>query len=93
MSWPTDHARLPLRLPVGARYVVEGYGGDEGNLRVIARYIVLPGGLRINVPGEVNRPAIAPALAFRRKSSRKRSKVKVRTAAPRRNFTARGTVS
>ena len=43
--------RLPRRFPVGAKYVVEGYGGKEGRLRVIARYVVLPGGRRINVTG------------------------------------------
>jgi hypothetical protein len=30
--------------------VVEGVGGAEGHLRVIARYVVLPGGRRINIP-------------------------------------------
>ena len=34
---------LPRRFPVGAKYVVEGYGGEKGNLRLIARYVVLPG--------------------------------------------------
>ena len=45
MGLPIDRLsrRLPRRFPVGATYVVEGYGGEEGNLRVIARYIVLPG--------------------------------------------------
>ena len=43
---------------VGAKYVVEGYGGEEGNLRVIARYVVLPGGRRINIPAaNLSRPA------------------------------------
>ena len=42
---------LPHRFPVGATYVVEGYGGEDGDLRVISRYVVLPGGCRINVPG------------------------------------------
>ena len=48
MGLPIDRLsdRLPLRFPVGAKYVVEGYGGEEGKLRVIARYIVLPGGQR-----------------------------------------------
>ena len=36
-----------------AKYVVEGYGGEEGNLRVTARYVVLPGGQRINVPAGI----------------------------------------
>jgi hypothetical protein len=51
MGLPRDllSSRLPRRFPVGAKYVVEGYGGEEGNLRVIARYVVLPGGRRINV--------------------------------------------
>jgi hypothetical protein len=49
-------SRLPRRFPVGAKYVIEGYGGEKGNLRVIARYIVLPGGRRINVPA-AGRPA------------------------------------
>jgi hypothetical protein len=45
MGLPIDRlsSRLPRRFPVGAKYVVEGYGGEEGKLRVIARYVVLPG--------------------------------------------------
>jgi hypothetical protein len=43
-------SQLPRRFPVGATYVVEGVGGAEGHLRVIARYVVLPGGRRINIP-------------------------------------------
>jgi hypothetical protein len=50
-------SRLPRRFPVGAKYVVEGYGGEKGNLRVIARYVVLPGGRRINVPTSLSQPA------------------------------------
>jgi hypothetical protein len=50
-------SRLPRRFPVGAKYVVEGYGGEKGNLRVIARYVVLPGGRRINVPVSLSQPA------------------------------------
>ena len=39
MGLPIDDlsSRLPRRFPVRAKYVVEGYGGDVGNLRVIAR--------------------------------------------------------
>jgi hypothetical protein len=60
MGLPIDRLsnRLPRRFPVGARYVVEGYGGEKGNLRVIARYVVLPGGRRINIPAaNLSRPA------------------------------------
>jgi hypothetical protein len=46
---------LPKRFPVGARYVVEGRGGEDGHLRVFSRYIVLPGGQRINVPSDLSK--------------------------------------
>jgi len=67
---------LPRRFPVGAKYVVESYGADESGLRVIARYIVLPGGRRINVPPDLPLPASSPVLPFRRaaaKSAQSRS--------------------
>ena len=59
MGLPIDRlsSRLPRRFPVGARYVVEGYGGEKGNLRLIARYVVLPGGRRINIPAANLSPA------------------------------------
>jgi len=40
---------LPKRFPVGTAYVVEGHGGENGHLRVFSRYVVLPGGRRINL--------------------------------------------
>ena len=48
--------QLPRRFPVGATYVVEGFGGGEGDLRVIARYVVLPSGQRIHVPAILSKP-------------------------------------
>lgn len=65
--------RLPQRFPVGAKYVVEGYGGGAGDLHVIARYVVLPGGRRINVPADVSRSTAPRALPFRPSSQPKRS--------------------
>ena len=41
--------RLPKSFPVGAVYVVEGKGGERGRLDVSARYVVMPGGKRIDV--------------------------------------------
>jgi hypothetical protein len=78
MSLPMDPSsdRVPRRLPIGAKYVVEGYGGGEGNLRVIARYVLLPDGRRINVPAA----ASSRALAFLRSSVSKRSSAKGRPA-------------
>src|SRR5579862_134045 len=57
MRLPIDHQSTPLpkRFPVGARYVVEGRGGEDGHLRVFSRYIVLPGGQRINVPSDLSK--------------------------------------
>jgi hypothetical protein len=80
--------RLPRRFPVGATYVVEGYGGDDGDLRVIARYVVLPGGRRINVPVDVSLPA-PRALAFRRSATAERSPAKGSSARSRKKFARR----
>ncbi len=81
--------RLPQRFPVGASYVVEGYGGDDGDLRVIARYVVLPGGRRINVPADAA-PTALRAIAFRRRSANaKRSQAKKHSAHRRKKFARR----
>jgi hypothetical protein len=71
---------LPRRFPVGATYVVEGYGGEDGDLRVISRYVVLPGGCRINVPGAVRPPVPAVAAAIRRRANRLQYHEKNRSA-------------
>ena len=78
MNAPIDGLpeHLPHRFPVGATYVVEGYGGEEGYLRVISRYVVLPGGRRINVPS-ADRPSVpARAIGFRRGAKPKQSRAK-----------------
>lgn len=65
--------RLPKRFPVGTTYVVEGRGGEHGDLRVFSRYVVLPGGQRINLAddfgGNFAGPA-SPRARRRRASSR-----------------------
>ena len=97
MGLPMDRLlrRLPRRFPVGATYVVEGYGAEEGDLQVIARYVVLPGGRRINVPADLSRPAASPrALAFRRNSNPKQSQAKGRSEQGGKKIAARrGTAS
>jgi hypothetical protein len=95
MGLPTNrrHSRLPQRFPVGATYVVTGYGGGEGDFRTIARYVVLPSGERINVPVDIYRPAAARTLALRRKANSKQSRSKGRFARGReKNAVGRGTV-
>jgi hypothetical protein len=60
---------LPKRFPIGSTYVVEGRGGEEGDLRVFSRYVVLPGGQRINVGADSGGPASPSA----RRRSRNRT--------------------
>jgi hypothetical protein len=50
-------SRLPKRLPVGTTFVVEGRavaadGKNNENLRVFSRFVVLPGGRRIDLGGD-----------------------------------------
>ena len=91
MGLPMDRrqGRLPRRFPVGAKYVVEGYGGEEGALRVVARYVVLPGGRRINVPADPAIPAPAGALTFRRRPNSKRPQAKAPLPRTGKKFAAR----
>ncbi len=71
--------RLPRRFPVGATYVIEGYAAQGGDLRVISRYVILPGGRRINVPADLSRPTSPRARVFRRDGTPKQSQAKSRT--------------
>ena len=57
LSLSSKASRLPKRFPVGTTYVVEGRGGEDGNLRVFSRYVVLPDGQRINLGAD---PAPVP---------------------------------
>jgi hypothetical protein len=51
MRLPKQHQPgvLPKDLPVGTVYVVEGRGGEAGCLRVSSRYLIIPGGGRIDL--------------------------------------------
>jgi hypothetical protein len=75
MRLPVDRqsSPLPKRFPIGARYVVEGRGGEDGHLRVVSRYVVLPGGQRINVPSDPGQPPGLSAVAARHKRGRSRA--------------------
>jgi hypothetical protein len=76
MRLPVDRqsSPLPKRFPVGARYVVEGRGGEDGHLRVVSRYVVLPGGQRINVPPDPGQPSGISADAARNRQARSRAR-------------------
>jgi hypothetical protein len=62
---------LPKRFPVGARYVVEGRGDEDGQLRVFSRYVVLPGGQRINIPSDLSQ---LPGLSAHAPRHRRRNR-------------------
>lgn len=63
--------RLPKRFPVGTTFVVEGRaiadGKNDENLRVFSRFVVLPGGRRIDLGGDA-----AAGTRSRRARSRSR---------------------
>jgi hypothetical protein len=62
--------RLPRRFPIGTTYVVEGVGGEEGHLRVFSRYLVLPGGQRINLADDFGGNFAGPASPRTRRRTR-----------------------
>jgi|ERR1700688_5321516 hypothetical protein len=76
MRLPIDRQSTPLpkSFPVGARYVVEGRGGEDGRLRVFSRYVVLPGGQRFNVPSDLGKLAAFSVHAPRGKRGRNLSR-------------------
>ena len=78
--------RLPKRFPVGTTYVVDGHGGEHGDLRVFSRYVVLPDGQRINLAddfgGNLAGPA-SPRARRRRAASRNGTPTRVNSAASR----------
>jgi hypothetical protein len=41
--------RLPSRVPVGTRYVIEGRPDQQGELQITSRYVVLPNGTKLDL--------------------------------------------
>jgi hypothetical protein len=67
----TTESRLPSRFPVGTHYIVEGEPGSDGALRIISRYVVMPTGVRYDLPADrVREPA---DLARKQRSERLRA--------------------
>jgi hypothetical protein len=77
-------ARLPKRFPVGTTYVVEGCGGEDGHLQVFSRYVVLPGGEKINLGADFAGPA-----SPRASRSRNRGENQVQSGGKRGSVTAK----
>jgi hypothetical protein len=95
MRLPIDRqsSPLPKRFPVGARYVVEGRGGEDGHLRVFSRYVVLPGGQRINVPSDPSKfGSKFGAMSLQApRGKRGRGPARASRAAPKKNMRSAGT--
>jgi hypothetical protein len=79
---------LPKRFPIGTTYVVEGSGGENGHLRVFSRYVVLPGGQRIdlgaNAGADFGGNFSGPASPRARGRSRSRSQSQAQNGGKRR---------
>jgi hypothetical protein len=75
-------SRLPDRFPIGSKYVVEGRGGGDGNLRVFSRYIVLPDGHRIDLPANFIQPSRQRARYRRHRISQPKARPSARSARP-----------
>ena len=85
-------SRLPKQFPVGTTYVVEGRGGEDGNLRVFSRYVMLPNGQRINLAADLGSPASSRARRARASSANStQNGGKRRTARPKKIFAKSGT--
>jgi hypothetical protein len=71
--------RLPRHFPVGTRYVVEGVPGENGELTITSRMVVLPNGTELSLPltpqrlaaRMVRRAAARPPAERRGRKSRK----------------------
>jgi hypothetical protein len=51
-------ARIPRRVPVGTKYVIEGKAQGAGEVHVYARYLVFPDGRQFELPSD--KPPAAP---------------------------------
>jgi len=89
MDCPMDRLStcLPRRFPVGATYIIEGYGGETGRLRVTSRYVLLPDGRRIDLAADFGMRA--PPRRFRRGNLRQ-GQVKSGPAMRRKKILAQG---
>jgi hypothetical protein len=61
-------ARIPKRVPVGTKYVIEGRSRGAGQVHVFSRYLVFPDGRCFELPSDAP-PAAMPCR--RRSASQK----------------------
>jgi hypothetical protein len=51
-------ARIPKRVPVGTKYVIEGRSRGAGEVHVFSRYLVFPDGRHFELPSDLPTAAI-----------------------------------
>lgn len=59
-------ARIPTRVPVGTKYVIEGKSQGAGQVQIFSRTLVFPDGRRFELPPDVP-PDVPPAAMPRRR--------------------------
>ena len=59
-------ARIPKRVPVGTKYVIEGKSRGAAKVQIFSRYLVFPDGRQFELPAD--QPV--PATSRRRRSRR-----------------------
>ena len=51
-------ARIPKRVPVGTKYVIEGRSQGAGQVHVYSRYLLYPDGRCVELPSDQPSPAV-----------------------------------
>lgn len=64
-------ARIPKRVPVGTKYVIEGRSRGAGEVQVFSRYLVFPNGRCLELPSD---QAPAAMTSRRRRAGRAKSR-------------------
>lgn len=52
--------RLPKRVPVGTKYIVEGKSRGEGQVQIFSRYLVFPDGRCFDLPSDSEAAPVQP---------------------------------
>ncbi len=52
--------RLPKRVPVGTKYIVEGKSRGEGQVHIFSRYLVFPDGRCFDLPSDSQAATVQP---------------------------------
>jgi hypothetical protein len=65
-------ARIPKRVPVGTKYVIEGTSRGAGQVHVFSRYLVFPDGRCFELPSDAPPAAMPPRRRSASQNARRR---------------------